>query len=149
MNKPNHLLVIPVLAFLTLLSTPPGYAHSAGAVTLDGGRGVLIQLLLGVAELPGGEAEIGEITLPAGYAGSTEHSHNSTEIFYVLQGQLEQTVGGVSKTLGPGMIGVVPKNQTVVHGVAGDQAVRALIIWLPAGESARLIEKGFKPLIAQ
>ncbi len=135
-------LLVQSACLLSIIFTPEA-ALGHGSVTLNGGQGVMVKLLL---ELDNGEAEIGEISLPAGYVGSAEHQHQSTEIFYVIEGQLSQTVGGITSVLAPGMIGVVPKNETVIHGVVGDEAVRALIIWLPAGESARLIEKGFKPI---
>ena len=43
-------------------------------------------------------------------AGSTihEHVHEQEEVWHVLNGQLEVTIGGVAQVAGPGMIAIVP-----------------------------------------
>ncbi|MDB5441669.1 MAG: hypothetical protein JWP73_45 [Phenylobacterium sp.] len=39
-----------------------------------------------------------------------EHDHLQEEVWHVLQGELEITVGGVTQVVRPGIVGVVPPN---------------------------------------
>jgi hypothetical protein len=57
--------------------------------------GVEIRMLVEKSNLGSGEVEIGEITFPAG-AGTEarDHRHGSIEIFYVMEGVLEQPAPG-------------------------------------------------------
>ena len=62
-----------------------------------------------------------------------------TEIFYVLEGELEHVVNGESHTLMPGMLAYVKPPDRVNHIVAPDGSpARALVIWAPGGEAARI-----------
>jgi quercetin dioxygenase-like cupin family protein len=102
--------------------------------------GTQIKLLLDESNLGGTEIEIGEITFPPG-ANSGSHPHGSTEIFYVLEGELEHVVNGESHVLGPGMLGFVRPPDSVNHIVPGDQPVKALVIWAPGGEAQRIVSR--------
>jgi len=99
--------------------------------------GTRIQMLLDASNLGGTEVELAEITFPAG-ANSLGHAHGSTEIFYVLEGTLEHIVNGESHMLSPGMVGFVRPPDEVEHKVGPDGPVRALVIWAPGGEAARI-----------
>jgi quercetin dioxygenase-like cupin family protein len=100
--------------------------------------GTTIRLLLDERNLGSNEVEIGEITFPPG-ANSGGHVHGSTEIFYVLSGELEHVVNGNSHLLKPGMIGFVRPPDSVNHIVHGNEPVRALVIWVPGGEAQRIL----------
>lgn len=102
--------------------------------------GTTLKVLLDERNLGGGEIEIGEITFPPG-ANSGSHPHGSTEIFYVLSGELEHVVNGKSRLLRPGMLGFVRPPDTVNHIVPGDEPVRALVIWAPGGEARRIVSQ--------
>ena len=43
------------------------------------------------------------------------HSHEQEEVWHVLEGQLQITIGGETVVAGPGFVGVVPPN--VIHSV--------------------------------
>lgn len=100
--------------------------------------GTRIELLLDESNLGGGELEIGEITFPPG-TRSGDHPHGSTEVFYVLEGELEHVVNGESHLLKPGMLGFVRPPDRVNHVVPGDEPVKALVIWAPGGEAQRIV----------
>jgi mannose-6-phosphate isomerase-like protein (cupin superfamily) len=60
-----------------------------------------------------------------------------TETFYVLEGELEHVVDGKSLKLTPGMTGSVRPPAMVRHKT-GPAGARALVIWAPGGEIARV-----------
>ncbi|MFQ5747672.1 MAG: cupin domain-containing protein [Gemmatimonadota bacterium] len=117
-----------------------GYeAATRGTRWLEGEGGFSIKLLLEPSNLGGTEMEMGEITFPPGSGmRGGDHRHGSVEIFYILEGELDHIVNGVSHRLTPGMVGVVRPGDVVVHRVEGPRAVRALVIWAPGGEAARI-----------
>ena len=140
-----------VFALFLLLSTGLGLAagfalgrSSAGVQSADLGRfgstsGTEIELLLSESNLGGAELQIGEITFPPG-ANSGNHLHGATEVFYVLEGELEHVVDGVSQVLGPGDLGFVRPPSEVNHVTSPDgPPVRALVIWAPGGEGTRIV----------
>ena len=101
--------------------------------------GTEIRLVLTESNLGGDEVEIGEITFPPG-TNSGDHLHGTTEVFYILEGELEHVVDGVSETLGPGDLGFVRPPSEVNHITAPDgPPVRALVIWAPGGEGTRIV----------
>lgn len=100
--------------------------------------GTTIRMLLDETNLGGTEIEIGEITFPPG-VNSGSHPHGATEIFYVLSGELEHVVNGESHLLTPGMLGFVRPPDEVNHVVSGTEPVKALVIWAPGGEAARVL----------
>lgn len=101
--------------------------------------GTRLRLLLDESNLGGKEIEIGEITFAAG-ADSGDHVHGVTEVFYVLEGELEHIVNGKSYLLKPGMLGFVRPPDSVRHKVSEDGPCKALVIWAPGGEAARIVE---------
>jgi len=95
-------------------------------------------MLVEAENLGGSEVEIGEITLPANSSPTRGHSHTAIEIFYILSGELEHVVNGESHLLTPGMVGIVRTGDEVIHRIPGGEPVRALVIWAPGGEAARI-----------
>ena len=135
------------LSLAAVLGLAAGFAagrSSAGAQTADLGRfvsagGTELELLLSESNLGGGEVQIGLITWPPG-ANSGNHPHGATEVFYVLEGELEHVVDGVSEILGPGDLGFVRPPSEVNHITSPDGGrVRALVIWAPGGEGTRIV----------
>ena len=85
-----------------------------------------------------GNVDVAEITFSPG-TNSGDHPHGSTEIFYVIEGQLEHVVNGESRILEPGMLGLVEPPDAVNHITQSDRpATKAVVIWAPGGEAARL-----------
>ena len=80
------------------------------------------------------------LTIPPG-VDVPDHTHHSTEIFYILSGELEQTSEGKVQTLSAGMACLVPANTTTHHTVKSKEPVHALVIWAPGGEEKRITER--------
>lgn len=104
--------------------------------------GTRLRMLVDKDNLGGDEVELGEITF-APNSDSGDHAHGSTEIFYVLEGELEHVVNGKSYRLQPGMAGYVRPPDQVRHRV-GSGGARALVIWAPGGERGRITSGSWK-----
>ncbi len=117
-----------------------GYARATeGTRWLESDGGLSIKMLVEKSNLGGEEVEIGEITFPVGAGqGDRGHEHGRIEIFYILAGQLDHVVNGESHLLRPGMVGIVRTGDEVIHRVASDVPVKALVIWAPGGEADRI-----------
>ncbi|MDE2971465.1 MAG: cupin domain-containing protein [Acidobacteriota bacterium] len=143
MTRRHTGLAILVAAALGLVAGFAAGRTSAVAQPADLGRfasqsGTELELLLSESNLGGSEIQIGEITWPPG-ANSGNHPHGATEVFYVLEGELEHVVDGVSEILGPGDLGFVRPPSEVNHITSPDGGpVRALVIWAPGGEGTRI-----------
>ena len=98
--------------------------------------GTSLRMLVDKGTLGGEQVELGEITFVPN-ADSGEHAHDSIEIFYVLDGELGHVVNGKSYSLKPGMVGYVRPPDRVRH-TTGPAGARALVIWVPGGESGRI-----------
>ena len=145
---------LPAIALSALLSIgAAAFADESAYVPeplrsleLDGR--IRIDVLVDESNLGSGAMELAEITFyeNSGVAAPEEggaHTHDSTEIFYVLEGRLIHVVGGEKFVIDPGELGIVKAGDSVRHGLETDEPVRALVIWLPGGEIERLIRAGF------
>jgi len=117
---------------------PPPPPVARGDV-FQSASGTKLKILMDQAALGGSELEIAEITFVPN-SDSGEHVHGATETFYVLEGELEHFVNGQSVKLTAGMIGTVRPPDKVRHKT-GPQGARALVIWAPAGEAARIASR--------
>jgi quercetin dioxygenase-like cupin family protein len=116
----------------------PSYDKSgAGISVLSAPSGVEIKILVEASNLGSGEVELAEISFPGGSQGGA-HRHGAIEILYVLSGRMDHVVNGVSHVLEPGMIGIVRPQDDVAHRVLSAEPVRAIVVWAPGGEAARL-----------
>jgi quercetin dioxygenase-like cupin family protein len=98
--------------------------------------GTKLRVLIDERDLKGTEVEVAELTFRPN-ADSDDHQHGATETFYVLEGELEHVVNGNSMKLTPGMAGTVRPPATVRHKT-GPAGAKALVIWAPGGEIARV-----------
>ena len=101
--------------------------------------GTKLRILMDQAAFGGNEFEIAEITF-APNSDSGDHVHGVTETFYVLEGELEHFVNGKSVKLTAGMVGTVRPPDKVRHKT-GPNGAKALVIWAPAGEAARIASR--------
>ena len=75
------------------------------------------------------------IALGRGAAGAVPHRHDkSSELFFILDGQLDVLVGGGIVAAGPGDLLVVPPGRVHAFGAHRDSAAQALIIITPGVE---------------
>ena len=58
-----------------------------------------------------------------------EHFHAQEEVYEVIEGELELTIGGVKQVARPGLVGIVPSN--VRHSVKALTDGRAIIVDYP------------------
>ena len=115
---------------------------SGGTKVLENDAGTSIRVLVDRVVLGDSGVEIAEATLPAGAgAGPASHRHGTTEMIYVISGELDHVVNGTAYRLTPGMVGVVKPSDTVIHRVVGQTPVKLLLIWAPGGEVDRLSQR--------
>ena len=110
------------------------------AAMLRSKTGGELRMLLDHQRLGSSEISIAEMTLPAG-TNSSQHAHPAIEIFYVLSGELEHVVNGKSYILKPGMVGFVKPPDKVQHKVGPAGPMKALAMWVPGDEGARVAER--------
>src|SRR5262245_62128804 len=70
----------------------------------------------------------GYYTVAAG-ASIHEHSHPNEEVWHVIEGELEVTIGGESQIAGPGCVAVVPPN--TAHSVRALSDGRTIVVDYP------------------
>ena len=86
------------------------------------------------------ELTLGYLVVPPG-VDVPDHIHQSTETFYMLSGEMEQTSEGKVQTITAGMACLVPANTTTRHTVKSKEPVHALVIWTPGGEAKRIVKE--------
>ena len=67
-----------------------------------------------------------------------EHSHSNDEVWNVIDGRLEITIGGETEITGPGGVAVIPPN--TAHSVKALTDVRAIVVDYPRRTSIGGIE---------
>ncbi len=78
--------------------------------------------------------------------GIPPHVHRrEDEVFRVLEGQVEFTVGEVTRVLGPGDVAFAPRNIPHAWRVVGDRVARSLMVATPAGLEGMFAELGALP----
>jgi quercetin dioxygenase-like cupin family protein len=55
-----------------------------------------------------------------------EHFHPEEEVYEVIEGELEITIGGISKRCAPGLVGIVPSN--MLHSVKAISDGRVIVV---------------------
>jgi quercetin dioxygenase-like cupin family protein len=111
-------------------------AQGASGKTFVSPGGTQLKVLVDGVSLGGNEVEIGELTF-APNSDSGDHQHGVTETFYLLEGDLEQVVNGKPVKLMPGMAVSIRSTDHVQHK-SGPKGARALVVWAPGGEIARV-----------
>jgi quercetin dioxygenase-like cupin family protein len=61
-----------------------------------------------------------------------DHFHPQEEVYEVIEGELEITIGGVTQRAGPGVVAIVPANTP--HAVKAISAGRVIIVDYPLRE---------------
>lgn len=83
------------------------------------------------------------------YPGFTVEPHFHkvhAEVFYVIEGQVEWTVGGETHLMGPGSLVYIPPDTVHSVKVVGDQKYRGLMIYQPGGYEKNIYrEKRYTP----
>ncbi len=102
--------------------------------------GTTLRLMLDESNV-GPEVTLGEMVFPAN-SDSGDHQHGAIEMFYVVSGELDHVVNGVSHVLKPGMSGFVKPPDKVRHKT-GPAGAKVVVVWVP-GEEGRKIAARWK-----
>jgi quercetin dioxygenase-like cupin family protein len=97
--------------------------------------GTTLRLMLDESNV-GGEVSLGEMVFPPN-SDSGDHQHGAIEIFYVVSGELDHVVNGVSHVLTPGMSGFVKPPDKVRHKT-GPAGAKVVVVWVPGDEGSRI-----------
>ena len=136
MNLKKSLLALALL--VGCLGTVGSAQTRPQGVTYRAPGGTTLRLMIDETNL-GAEVSLGEITFPAN-SDSGEHQHGAIEVFYVVSGELEHVVNGVSQKLTPGMSGFVKPPDKVRHKT-GPAGARAVVVWVPGDEARRVASR--------
>ena len=142
-----RLVYVKALAFASLLLSSPAHAAEAQRFVHQKQTTTYLEpqskstLRVIIDEQLGGtkDVSVAELVIPPG-VDVPDHMHQSTEIFYILSGELEQTSEGKVQKLTAGMAALMPANTTTHHKVTSKKPVHALVIWAPGGEEQRIVE---------
>lgn len=138
MTKTLSILALLVVASTASAQTATYRKSTAGVRDFMLGA-TAVKVLIDSATLGGGEMEMAQLTFPPNpNAPPRNHVHGRVEVLYVLSGQLDHIVNGVSHKLTPGMAGIVRPGDQVAHRIPGPDTTRVLVIWASGGELARL-----------
>lgn len=74
----------------------------------------------------------GYYTVAAG-ASIHEHSHSNEEVWHVIEGELEVSIGGQTQVAGPGFVAIVPPD--TLHSVRALTAGGAIVVDYPLWQS--------------
>ena len=100
--------------------------------------GTTLRLMLDDSNV-GPEVTLGEMVFPPNQ-DSGDHQHGAIEIFYVVSGELEHVVNGVSQILKPGMSGFVKPPDKVRHKT-GPAGAKVVVVWVPGAEGKRIASR--------
>ena len=60
------------------------------------------------------------------------HAHEQEEVWHIVEGELEIFIGGETRVVGPGFVGIVPAN--TLHEVKALTAGKAIVVDYPLRE---------------
>jgi quercetin dioxygenase-like cupin family protein len=100
--------------------------------------GTTLRLMLDDSNV-GPEVTLGEMVFPPNQ-DSGDHQHGAIEMFYVVSGELEHVVNGVSQILKPGMSGFVKPPDKVRHKT-GPAGAKVVVVWVPGAEGKRIASR--------
>lgn len=138
--------LVPLLVFAVATANAQAtdntskYKQSTGGVRDFMIGATAVKVLIDSATLGGSEMEMARLTFPPANpaAPARAHVHGHVEVLYILSGELDHIVNGVSHPLKAGMAGIVRPGDQVTHKVLSSDSVRVLVIWAPGSELARI-----------
>jgi len=134
-------LGLAALVAIFLVRFAAGQSTAPQGVTYRAPSGTTLRLMLDETNL-GAEVSLGEMVFPPNQ-DSGDHQHGAIEVFYVVSGELEHVVNGVSQVLKPGMSGYVKPPDTVRHKT-GPSGARVVVVWVPGDEGRRVASRWTK-----
>lgn len=137
MKKP---LLFAVFA-LALSSSSSAQSGKTQGSTYRAPSGTTLKLMLDDTNV-GPEVTVGEMVFPPNQ-DSGDHQHGAIEMFYVVSGELDHVVNGVSHLLKPGMTGYVKPPDKVRHKT-GPAGATVVVIWVPGEEGKKIAARWTK-----
>jgi quercetin dioxygenase-like cupin family protein len=136
------LKLLPVLSFaLALTSSSSAQSGKTQGSTYRSPGGTTLKLMLDESNV-GPEVTVGEMVFPPNQ-DSGDHQHGAIEMFYVVSGELDHVVNGVSHVLKPGMSGYVKPPDKVRHKT-GPAGAKVVVIWVPGEEGKKIAARWTK-----
>lgn len=130
----KRLLIVAVLG-LCLAARGAAQSEKLQGTTYRSPGGTTLRLMLDETNV-GPEVTLGEMVFPAN-TDSGDHQHGAIEIFYVVSGELDHVVNGVSQILRPGMSGFVKPPDKVRHKT-GPSGAKVVVVWVPGAEGKKI-----------
>ena len=119
------------------LAPVPKLARSADAVTVMDGEQTIRLLLSG--EESAGRFMVSLITLLPGFGPPRHHQPHEDEMFLVVDGEIEVTIGEETQIVGKGDFAYAPPNTTHAFRAVGDRPAMLFSVNSPGGH-----ERGFE-----
>lgn len=136
---------LPILAgVVAICASTTGATQQAETLqgtTYRSPGGTTLRLMLDDSNV-GPEVTLGEMVFPPNQ-DSGDHQHGAIEMFYVVSGELEHVVNGVSQILKPGMSGFVKPPDKVRHKT-GPAGAKVVVVWIPGAEGKRIASRWTK-----
>lgn len=134
MTDMTRFLTASVLA-LCLATRGAAHSENPQGTTYRSPGGTTLRLMLDDSNV-GPAVSLGEMVFPPNM-DSGEHQHGAIEVFYVVSGELEHVVNGVSQVLEPGMSGFVKPPDKVRHKT-GASGAKVVVVWVPGDEGKKI-----------
>lgn len=139
MSTPTPLLA--ACFALALASSPSAQSGKTQGSTYRAPSGTTLKLMLDDTNV-GPDVTVGEMVFPPNQ-DSGDHQHGAIEMFYVVSGELDHVVNGVSHVLKPGMTGYVKPPDKVRHKT-GPAGAKVVVIWVPGEEGKKIAARWTK-----
>ena len=133
------LAAVVTACVVTTGATPQG--ETLQGTTYRSPGGTTLRLMLDDSNV-GPEVTLGEMVFPPNQ-DSGDHQHGAIEMFYVVSGELEHVVNGVSQILKPGMSGFVKPPDKVRHKT-GPAGAKVVVVWVPGEAGKKLAARWTK-----
>jgi quercetin dioxygenase-like cupin family protein len=126
---------------LALTSSSSAQSGKTQGSTYRSPSGTTLKLMLDESNV-GPEVTVGEMVFPPNQ-DSGDHQHGAIEMFYVVSGELDHVVNGVSHVLKPGMSGYVKPPDKVRHKT-GPAGAKVVVVWVPGEEGKKIAARWTK-----
>jgi len=134
-------LLLPAVIVLALGTSPTAQSGKTQGSTFRSPGGTTLKLMLDDSNV-GPEVTLGEMVFPPNQ-DSGDHQHGAIEMFYVVSGELDHVVNGVSHVLKPGMTGYVKPPDKVRHKT-GPAGAKVVVVWVPGEEGKKIAARWTK-----
>jgi quercetin dioxygenase-like cupin family protein len=137
----TSIFLLTVALVLAVAASPSAQSGKTQGSTFRSPGGTTLKLMLDETNV-GPEVTVGEMVFPPNQ-DSGDHQHGTIEMFYVVSGELDHVVNGVSHVLKPGMAGYVKPPDKVRHKT-GPAGAKVVVVWVPGEEGKKIAARWTK-----